>query len=69
VSHERCGHEIHIEIRCPHCDAAVQPDELRAKLRGPSGPGAGGNTPAPDQPGSISARRLLASTDGIKLNA
>jgi DNA-binding HxlR family transcriptional regulator len=69
VSHERCGHEIHIEIRCPHCDAAVQPDELRAKLRTPSGPDAGANTPTPDQPGSISAQRLLTSPDGIQLNA
>ena len=69
VSHERCGHEIHIEIRCPHCDTAVEPDELRAKLRGPNGPDAHANTPAPDQPGSISARRLLSSPDGIQLDA
>ena len=69
VSHERCGHEVHIEIRCPHCDAAVQPGQLRAKLRGPGGPDAVANTLAPGQPGNISARRLLTNPDGIKLNA
>lgn len=69
VNHERCGHEIQIEIRCPQCETAVKPDELRAKLRRPSGPDADSTIPAPDQPGSISARRLLASPDGVPLNA
>ena len=69
VSHEHCGHEIHIEIRCAHCDAPVKPDQLRAQLRRPSAGDAGAKTPAPDQPGYISARRLLASPNGIALNA
>jgi DNA-binding HxlR family transcriptional regulator len=62
VVHGDCGHEVSVEVRCPHCEREVQTEELRAKpgalLRDP---------PGEHQPGGISGRRLYASEDGVRL--
>ncbi len=62
VEHEDCGHEVRVEVRCPHCERALEPGELRAKpgVR-PSKP------PGEHEPGSVSGRRLYASGDGLRL--
>jgi DNA-binding PadR family transcriptional regulator len=63
VLHSDCGHEVRVEVRCPHCEQQLEPGELRAK---PSG--AVLHPPAEHQPGNLSARRLQAATDGVRLN-
>jgi DNA-binding HxlR family transcriptional regulator len=34
VVHRECGHEVAVEVRCPHCDRQAELSELRATLRG-----------------------------------
>jgi DNA-binding HxlR family transcriptional regulator len=62
VTHEQCGHEVRVEVRCEHCEREAQASELRAKARG-------GVTQAPGEhePGSVSARRLLSESAGVSL--
>jgi DNA-binding HxlR family transcriptional regulator len=62
VEHEACGHEVDVEVRCPHCRRALEPDELRAKPRGRVA-----HPPAEHEPGSVSGRRLYSSGDGVRL--
>jgi DNA-binding HxlR family transcriptional regulator len=64
VVHERCDHEVHVEVRCPHCEREVTPGELRAKPRGPLS-----EMPAEHQPGQVSGRRLYSTKDGVQLGA
>jgi DNA-binding HxlR family transcriptional regulator len=64
VSHEDCGHDVRVEVHCPHCEREVAAGELRAKLRGGVA-----EPPGEHQPGAISGRRLLASPDGVHLGA
>jgi len=62
VEHEDCGHEVQVEVRCPHCERALEPGELRAK------PGARpAKPPGEHEPGNVSGRRLYASADGLPL--
>ena len=63
VVHESCGHAVRVQLRCEECDREVAPGELRAKLRH-----LGGGGPAEHEPGHLSARRLAAGRDGVKLN-
>ncbi len=62
VSHEQCDHEVRVELRCPQCEREVEAGELRASART-------GVVDAPGQhePGSVSARRLLESPEGVRL--
>jgi DNA-binding HxlR family transcriptional regulator len=62
VLHEPCGHDVRVEVRCPHCEREAAAGELRAKARG-------GVVEAPGEhrPGGVSGRRLLASAQGVRL--
>jgi DNA-binding HxlR family transcriptional regulator len=64
VLHEQCGHDVHVEVRCAHCEREAGTAELRAKPRR-------GVVAAPDehQPGAVSGRRLLTSAQGVALDA
>ncbi|HST55212.1 MAG TPA: helix-turn-helix domain-containing protein [Solirubrobacteraceae bacterium] len=62
VLHEHCGHEVSVELRCAHCDAAVAPSELRAKLSGRLT-----QPPRERAPGHLSAKRLMDSSAGVEL--
>jgi DNA-binding HxlR family transcriptional regulator len=53
VVHEECGEEVHLEVRCPHCERQAEVGELRATARG----GVVGRL-AEDDPGHVSAQRL-----------
>jgi DNA-binding HxlR family transcriptional regulator len=56
--HGDCGHDVSVEVRCPHCERAVRTDELRAK------PGAGlARPPLEHEPGHISGRRLYSAAE------
>jgi DNA-binding HxlR family transcriptional regulator len=62
--HEDCGHDVRVEVRCPHCEREVDNRDLRAK------PGAGlAHAPREHEPGHISGRRLYSAEDGISLDA
>jgi hypothetical protein len=62
VLHEQCGHDVRVEVRCPHCEREAATAELRARARG-------GIVDAPGEhrPGGVSGRRLLASAEGVRL--
>src|SRR5262245_27161227 len=62
VVHADCDTEVHVEVRCPHCEHAVSPDELLAR--------AGTHLPRPPsqgEPGSVSGRRLGGALRGLPL--
>jgi DNA-binding HxlR family transcriptional regulator len=62
VQHERCGHDVRVEVRCAHCERELAPRELRARPR------AGVvDAPAEHRPGALSGRLLLADRDGVRL--
>ena len=62
VQHDACGHDVRLEVRCPHCRREAAPGELRATPR------AGVvHPPAEHEPGAVSGRRLLAGGEGVKL--
>jgi DNA-binding HxlR family transcriptional regulator len=63
VTHDECGHEVRVEVRCEHCEQTLDTDELRASARA----GVVKRLPAEDQPGSVSARRLAAAQQGMSL--
>ncbi len=64
VCHRECGHEVTVEIRCPHCDREAQPSELRATLRKPVDPV---TEDLPESyPGHLSGARL-ARAGGVGL--
>jgi DNA-binding HxlR family transcriptional regulator len=69
VIHEECGHEVRVEIGCPHCEHEVALGELRAKPRDalPPSPAGGEESPGVRQPGSISGRRLYTAAHGLRL--
>lgn len=62
VVHDCCGHDVTVEVRCPHCDRATATAELRAELSGrlPNSPGEG-------DPGFISGRHLHGAKGGVRL--
>jgi DNA-binding HxlR family transcriptional regulator len=62
VLHEPCGHEVRVEVRCPHCEREAGLGELRARPR----PGVG-SAPSAEEPGHVSARRLLSESGGVRL--
>ncbi len=63
VLHEPCGHDVHVEVRCEHCEREAAAGELRAKARrGVVDP------PAEGAPGSITGARLVSSADGVPLD-
>jgi DNA-binding HxlR family transcriptional regulator len=62
--HEDCGHDVRVEVRCPHCEREVHNRELRAK------PGASlAHPPREHEPGHISGRRLYSAEGGVSLDA
>ena len=62
VQHEQCGHDVHVEVRCPHCEREAASGELRARARRGVV-----QAPAEHQPGAVSGRRLLSSDEGVEL--
>jgi DNA-binding HxlR family transcriptional regulator len=64
VLHEQCGHDVRVEVRCPHCERELAIRELRAKAR----PGVV-DAPGEHEPGGVSGRRLLTSPRGVSLDA
>jgi DNA-binding HxlR family transcriptional regulator len=64
VVHDECGHDVRVEVRCSHCEREAAADDLRARARGGVV-----DAPGEHQPGGVSARRLLASADGVSLGA
>lgn len=64
VIHDECDHEVRIEVRCPHCEREVTPEELRATPRGPLS-----QAPDDDQPGRVSGARLYSTEGGLRLGA
>jgi hypothetical protein len=62
VLHEHCGHDVRVEVRCPHCEREAATSELRAKARrGVIDP------PAEHEPGAVSGRRLMSGARGVAL--
>jgi DNA-binding HxlR family transcriptional regulator len=64
VQHEQCGHDVHVEVRCAHCEREAASGELRARAR----PGVV-EAPGEHQPGAVSARRLLSGDQGVELGS
>ncbi len=64
VTHDGCGHEVRVEVRCPQCERELEAGELRATARGGVV-----DPPGAHEPGVVSGRRLLASGDGVRLRA
>lgn len=62
VSHEDCGGEVRVEVRCEQCEREVQASELRAKARRGVV-----QAPAPHEPGNVSAGRLVSGRAGVSL--
>jgi len=54
VVHESCGHHVHVEAHCPHCEREVGAAELRARLHWPQ------KAPPRQEPSGISASRLAS---------
>ena len=71
VVHDHCGHEVRVEVDCPHCERSVATDELRAKPRAPLPPSLTDPDARPGQhrPGEVSGRRLYAAEHGVSLGA
>jgi DNA-binding HxlR family transcriptional regulator len=63
VTHEECGHEVRVEVRCEHCEREAQTSELRASARS----GVVKQVPAEHRPGNVSARQLVKALDGVSL--
>jgi DNA-binding HxlR family transcriptional regulator len=63
VTHDECGRDVRVEVRCPHCEREVATQQLRAKARGGVV-----EPPAEHQPGAVSGRRLLGSSEGVALD-
>ncbi len=63
VVHAVCGSEVQVEVRCPECDRATAPDELRATLRRPSPV----QMPAEGEPCGVSGRLLAGAPAGVPL--
>ncbi len=62
VSHQHCGHEVKVELRCEHCERELALTDLRARARrGVTDP------PAEHAPGRVSAARLTSSPEGLRL--
>jgi DNA-binding HxlR family transcriptional regulator len=61
--HDDCDHDVHVEIRCEHCEREVTTSELRAKARWRLADEA-----ALSQPGNVSARKLYSSSEGVRLD-
>jgi DNA-binding HxlR family transcriptional regulator len=62
VVHADCDTEVGVEVRCPHCERAVPPDELRARTGKPLP-----RPPGQGEPGSVSGRRLGGAPRGLRL--
>jgi DNA-binding HxlR family transcriptional regulator len=63
VVHDECGHDVRVEVRCPHCEREAATAQLRARARGGVV-----DPPGHHQPGAVSGQRLLASTHGVPLD-
>ncbi len=66
VVHECCGHQVRVEVRCPHCAREVAHGELRAK---PARPALELPADQAKMPGAVSGRRLFSSPEGVRLGA
>lgn len=63
VQHAECGHDVRVEVRCPHCERELAAAELRAKARGGVI-----DPPGEQEPGAVSGRRLLeGGAQGVAL--
>jgi len=62
VVHADCGHEVHVEVRCPSCERAAAPEELRARVGKRLA-----RAPRPGEPGSVSGARLGSAPEGVPL--
>lgn len=62
VTHEDCGGEVRVEVRCERCDREVQASELRAKARRGVA-----QAPREGEPGGVSAGRLVSGRAGVSL--
>ncbi len=62
VLHEQCGHDVRVEVRCPHCEREAATSELRAKARRGVI-----EAPAEHEPGAVSGRRLMSGARGVAL--
>ncbi len=65
VQHAECGHDVRVEVRCPHCERELAASELRATARrGVVDP------PGEHEPGAVSGRRLIeGGAQGVALGA
>ncbi|MEA2226358.1 MAG: hypothetical protein QOE67_1640, partial [Solirubrobacteraceae bacterium] len=63
VVHDECGHDVRVEVRCPHCEREAATAQLRARPRGGVV-----DPPGRHQPGAVSGQRLLASAQGVALD-
>jgi DNA-binding HxlR family transcriptional regulator len=68
VVHEECGHDVRVGPSCPHCERELSLGELRARGRGRLRDVQGEQRLGVHGPGAISARRLYASRDGLRLD-
>lgn len=65
VQHAECGHDVRVELRCPHCERELAAAELRATVRGGVV-----DPPGEHEPGAVSGRRLLeGGAQGVALAA
>jgi DNA-binding HxlR family transcriptional regulator len=65
VRHADCGHDVRVELRCPHCERKLAAAELRATARGGVV-----DPPGKHEPGAVSGRRLLeGGAQGVALAA
>lgn len=62
VTHEACGHDVAVSVRCPHCEREAAMDELRAR---PGAPVA--DPPREGEPGYLSGARLYRARGGVGL--
>ena len=74
VIHRACGHEVAVQVRCPHCEREAELSELRATLRGRDADASGGSSPVPplqaparSYPGHLSGERLATADGGIPI--
>jgi DNA-binding HxlR family transcriptional regulator len=63
VVHDECGHDVRVEVRCPHCEREAATAQLRARPRGGVV-----DPPGEHQPGAVSGQRLLAGSQGVPLD-
>ena len=65
VQHGECGHDVRVEVRCPHCERELGAAELQVTAHGGVV-----DAPGEHEPGAVSGRRLLeGGARGVALAA